>query len=103
MYRYYHTRLFVNDGFNAQLPGTVQKFLKHLQDCFQELLGSYTKYEIKLFDSKFLYCFPPASTMDFTAEARMGHSTLLNITDVLVLATPAHEVHPAHLGLAKKR
>jgi hypothetical protein len=22
--RYYHTRLFVNDGFNAQLPGTVQ-------------------------------------------------------------------------------
>ena len=32
----------------------------------------------------------------------MGHSTLLNITDVLALATPAHEVHPAHLGLGNK-
>lgn len=27
---YYHTKLFVNDGFNAQLPGATQQFLKYL-------------------------------------------------------------------------
>ena len=41
--------------------------------------------------------------MDFSAEVRMGHSALLNIANVLVLATPAHGVYPAHLGLGKKR
>ena len=41
--------------------------------------------------------------MDFLAEVRMGHSTLLNNADILALATPAHEVYPAHLGLAEKR
>ena len=41
--------------------------------------------------------------MDFSAEVRMGHSALLNITHVLALATPVHEVYPAYLGLGKKR
>ena len=41
--------------------------------------------------------------MDFTAEVRMGHTALLNIAIILVLATAAHGVYPAHLGLGKKR
>ena len=51
---------------------------------------------------KFIYLFPPDSTMDFLAEVRMGHSTLLNNADILALATPAHEVYRAHPGLGKK-
>ena len=41
--------------------------------------------------------------MDFTAEVRMGHTALLNIANILVLAAAAHGVYPAHLGLGKKR
>ena len=41
--------------------------------------------------------------MDFSAEVRMGHTALLSNADILVVATPAHEVYPAHPGLGKKR
>ena len=31
--------------------------------------------------------------MDFSAEVRMGHTALLSNADILVVATPAHEVY----------
>ena len=40
---YYTPLASIRHDFSAQLPGTVQQFLKHLQEFFQELLGSLHK------------------------------------------------------------
>ena len=41
--RYYHPLAYGRHGFSAQLPDTVEQFLKHLQDFFPEPIGSLQK------------------------------------------------------------